>query len=572
MSGILQGSVSFWDAIVPKAHLENGSLNPTTRAHTLHSQAYHVDKPMVTPNLFHGEKDRPERTAGARAARPFISLAEQLKRMQAAESARHLDDTRHSGDEVLAPSLTPLPKVPIDEESSEEDSEEPSDSEALDGDDEYQDEDYNNDDCETASDASDTSRPESRLPHRTPRKSGSGLRSHAGTLKDRNKTTAPKRKTAPSRRASANGKRAGKRAKTAAKDDFEQDYQVSENDEDDGDKEDFGMSRDLDRLTQAGARSPESSPSPVLMVPRSHRRRWTKEEEACLQSLRCQGKSWEHIATSVLGRTVYSLKARWRDHSLKPIEARTKGHRREYLSSGTDISAMAKIPSRRLWSKEEDDLLVSLLAKGKPFECVTRYMNGRGFDACNRRWERIKGHYPRGTKPLKRRKRNRKGDLSEREDTHSSTSSPPDQEVEEADSDGTFEGYYPESSRDESSRSDSSFNTPPAKQSFLKAVVIPEKSRSTVADKIPKVAATSTDHNSQLTATNSVAGGRISSTGTNVSLRWDPPNLQPVTTTRDLMTTKKERFNGKGLLLRGFEERETQEPGLRLHRSNSFLL
>ena len=572
MSGILQGSASFWDAIVPKAHLENGSLNPTTRAHTLHSQAYHVDKPMVTPNLCHGEKDRPERTAGARAARPFISLAEQLKRMQAAESARHLDDTRHSGDEVLAPSLTPLPKVSIEEESSEEDSEEPSDTEASDGDDEYQDEDYNDDDCETASNASDTSRLESRPPHRTPRKSGSGLRSHTGTLKDRSKTTAPKRKTAPSRRASANGKRAVKRAKIAAKDNFEQNYEGSDNDEDGERGGDFGVSRNWDRLTRASAQRPESSPSPVLMVPRSHRRRWTKEEEACLQSLRCQGKSWEHIATSELGRTVYSLKARWRDHSLKPIEARTKGHRREYLSSGTDISAMAKIPSRRLWSKEEDDLLVSLLAKGKPFECVTRYMNGRGFDACNRRWERIKGHYPRGTKPLKRRKRNRKGDLSEREDTHSSTSSPPDQEVEEADSDGTFEGYYPESSRDESSRRDSSFNTPPAKQSFLKAVVIPGKSRSTVADRTPKIAATSTDHHSQLAPSGSVAGAQDSRSGTIVSPRSNSPDLKSVITTRDLMTTKKERFNGKGLLLRGFEERETQEPGSRLHRSNSYPL
>ena len=565
MSGRFRDPAPFRDSIVPSVPPGKGGRNPAMRAHSSRSQAYHVDKPIVTANVFHKGKHTPEPTARVRLTRPCISLAEQLKRIQAAEREKQVDDAKYSGGEASTPTPA-LPKVPIDEEpsaeSSESSSEEPSDTEASSEDEEYLDEDYDNDDYESTSHASSTLRQESRPLHGTSRKPGTGLRGKTRSLKQRSRTTAPKRKTIHSRRASANGKRVRKRAKIAADEDFEQDYEGSGNDED---EEDFSVSPDSNRLSQAGARRPELPPFLALFPSPRHKKRWTKKEDAVLFSLLQQGKSWEYIATIALGRTVVSTRCHWAEL----MDKSSKGHIQGHLASA--ISATAKMSPKKkywYWSKEEDDMLVNLRAEGKTVEYISETIPGRPYQACKACLRNLK---EKG-KGLKNCRPDGKRDPSQCQDVHAPASSQLDQEGEEADSDATFKGHYPDSSRDENPPIAASVETPPTKHSYLKAVVVREKFRPTAASKTPQVVATSTQHRSRLEPT-PVAKRQWPSTGTtyHVPPYSDPPDPQPVITTGDVKVKKEPSSNEDQSFRGGFEKRRTREPGPR-HRSNSFPL
>ena len=125
---------------------------------------------------------------------------------------------------------------------------------------------------------------------------------------------------------------------------------------------------------------------------------WTKEEEETLFRLRKQGKTWEYIAEFVPGRTWRGAKAHWcwlRRVGLKPIEAQTRRRRPSHNSSAVSMMAETlKLDYRSIWSKEQDDKLISLRTQGLPWRCISRRIPGKRYYAVYNRWQRIKNRYP----------------------------------------------------------------------------------------------------------------------------------------------------------------------------------
>ena len=467
----------FWEFIVPSARLEKGRLDPTTGAYPAsHPRSNHVEElestqPVVrkdkqiphiiptanvtdlSPHLgvtpkatkpverrakggseastrakptdFYAsvaedfertqaqpvicrEKSRPGPTAKARSGLPYISLAEQLKRTQHIESVEHADDGKLTEGGILAPTST-LHKEDEDEELSGESE----DTEGSDNDEEY----YEIDN-ESASDVS-SSATQRAQPYGTPRSASARLRGKGGKwqVKPRKATTS-KRKTAPPQPAGATGRRLRIRVKYVFE---ESDEGFEENDEGEREEEAFQGSAPHNAHRPAKAYAQGKNFRIVPALPPSARRYqpWTKKEEWTLLHLRNQGKSWEYIGEHVLGRTASGARNHWdhmRTESLKPVKARAQSRRRRQKASV--ISAMAKIPrSNKSWSKEEERMLISLRAKGKTIDYISRRIKTKGYAACERRWGRIKGQYPQAVMASERRKSDKKANASDQPDS-----------------------------------------------------------------------------------------------------------------------------------------------------------
>ena len=125
---------------------------------------------------------------------------------------------------------------------------------------------------------------------------------------------------------------------------------------------------------------------------------WTKEEEETLFRLRKQGKTWEYIGESVLGRTGGGAKNQWcrlRRVALKPSDAQTRRRRLPHNSSVVSLMAKTlKLDYRPIWTKEQDEKLISLRTQGLPLLQISRSIQGKDYKAVRRRWYRIKNRHP----------------------------------------------------------------------------------------------------------------------------------------------------------------------------------
>ena len=164
---------------------------------------------------------------------------------------------------------------------------------------------------------------------------------------------------------------------------------------------------------------------------------WTKEEEETLFRLRKQGKTWEYVCKSLPRRTMEAIKNRWyrlKKMALKPIEARTTRRRlHHYPSVISPMVETLKIDYRSTWSKEQDDMLVSLRPQGLPINYISRRIPGKSDRAVWKRWQRIKDRYPQVTPNCGESRTGKKGIPSIRQNkSHSSLSTEYDGEENEA--------------------------------------------------------------------------------------------------------------------------------------------
>lgn len=248
--------------------------------------------------------------------------------------------------------------------------------------------------------------------------------------------------------------------------------------------------------------------------------------------LRKQGKGWKYIGECVLGRTAEGANSHWKllmRESLKDVEMRNK--RRLRRQDWPVFSAMAKIPRKnRPWSKEEDEELISLRARGKTWTTITRRLQGRSDHACKLRWTKLKNQCPHAIGASKEAEVDRKSVSSENQNAHSFTASQLDLETEDAGFESrsvTVGCDDPGSSTNSNSPVDAGMDTTSAKQPDGESVVVQGGFVSVDASKRFEFKATSTGHHNQH-AVNSVRDSEAPSPITEGSEHWKQPDLQPV--------------------------------------------
>ena len=277
-----------------------------------------------------------------------------------------------------------------------------------------------------------------------------------------------------------------------------------------------------------------------------------------------QGKDWGYIGERVLGRTMQGIIGHWdylRRESLKPVEMRNK--RRFRRKDRSLVSAMAKIPRmNKRWSKEEDEEMISLRAKGKSLKSISKRMGGRAYRACKSHWSKIKDQSPQAITASQYPEVNRKRFPMEIQNAHSSTASQLDQQAEDIDFDSrsVTVGYDdPKSSTNCGLPIEAGIDTSSAKQPDRETVVVQGGFVSADASKSPKSKASSTSHHNQHAANPSPV--------TMESGELNQPDVQSVVARSESKTQKESSFQ-KDLMRRGFlsllEEREAREP--RTHR------
>ena len=179
--------------------------------------------------------------------------------------------------------------------------------------------------------------------------------------------------------------------KESDKDSDEESYQDSDEESD----EEKAVDTNVNRPARGRARAKNVSGLRVLPPLSGSNRTWTTKEEETLFNLRKQGKSWKYIGEE-LGRTAKAAVDRWgalRTASLQPIKTRSKRIRRFHSSSF--LSALGEMGSKhRPWTKEEDSILISLRAQGKTIRYISGRLPGRGYDATQLHWLKIKSQYP----------------------------------------------------------------------------------------------------------------------------------------------------------------------------------
>ena len=541
-----------WGNIVPPVRLDEGSLNHTIGARSAYFQTNHAEELKRT----HEEQARQEFTATA-PAHHYVSLAEQFRRIQPVENDKDDDEGRLSEDKVLV-------SYPVLQE--EENNEQP-----FGGSDDTDDSDWNeehdNDDSETASDTSGPATRKLQPSHGTPRRAITRVRGSLTKLKGPSRTTASQRKTAPSQPSGANGKGPRKR-KRHATEESEEDL-----DEDDGEEEALKVPHIAKHMTKIWAQrqrlSTSTGPAPLVRS----QQRWTKEEEEILFSLRNQGKGWKFISERVLGRTETGVRSHWdcmRTKSLKPVEMRTKG-----LKNSSVISAMAKIPLKgKRWSKEEEEILISLRSQGKTLRYVSSQLPGREYSACKWRWRMLKNRYPQIVTAFKDPNADEERGPTNCQDANSPTANQLDREADWDSQSTTADGDYPISITSGYSNIEADMDTSPPKQPYQKAaaVVVHGSFVPAVASKRTEYKAASTEYHNQQAA-NSITDGEDSSTDSYVSAKSNLPDLQSLAASRRDLERQKESSSGKDLLFRGlsFLRKESETRKLGPHRrSNSW--
>ncbi|CAD6566379.1 MAG: hypothetical protein ASARMPREDX12_008213 [Alectoria sarmentosa] len=463
LSGASKRPDAFWALIVPSACLEKGRLDPTMGAHPAHPRVNHDEElkgsqpvvregkgtpqaitranatnllphPSVTPKnkkpVESRAKGRPEPTARAQPAHPYISVAKQLERTRPVVSDEHAHDGGLSELQVSA-STPALHKGDKGEESSG-----PDDTDGLNGDEDYF-EDEIESGSETASDASSPATRRSQVPDVTPRRASARARENWGEwLKEPGKATAPNRKTVPSQPASTEGSRPRKRVRTVVEISDEESVEESDEEYD----EEYAANRrvplNVTRVAK-GRGQGQSFPVVKALPPLSRQHQpWTGKEEETLFSLRNRGKSWKYIGERILGRTVSGVKGHWdcmRTESLQPVETRDKGRRRRQKSSV--VSVMARTPRKKSsWTEKEEEILISLRARGKTLRYICKRIPGKKYGACKMHWRQIKDQYPQAVITPKIIESNGKEDSWNRQDAYSSYANQLDQEAKEAES------------------------------------------------------------------------------------------------------------------------------------------
>ena len=135
------------------------------------------------------------------------------------------------------------------------------------------------------------------------------------------------------------------------------------------------------------------------LPPRPYGDIWTKKEDETLFRLRKQGKTWEHIGEYLPGRTVESAHNRWsrlKRMALDGTEAQIRGRRLPHHPPVISplMAETLKLDYRPIWSKEQDEKLISLRTQGLPLTQISRIIQGRGYKAIWNRWQKIKNLYP----------------------------------------------------------------------------------------------------------------------------------------------------------------------------------
>lgn len=513
------------------------------------------------------QKGNPEvtvRAHPAHPAHPYIDFAEQLKPTQLVKFNKHTGPSGFSECEVSAPKPT-LHKG----HSNEEPSEGSDDTEESDGE-----RDDDDDNSETASDASSSATRRSRTSYSTPQRAiGKIQGSRTRWLKEPSDATVPKRKTAPSQSASDRRRRRRKRVKYVADE--------SDEDSDEGDEVDEDVNikgkENSDRGVLHGVRGPakvraRGKKMSILpnQPPLSRRHQpWTKKEDEILFSLRNEGKSNKYIAERVLGRTTSGVKGRWgamRGESLRPVETRLKGCRRGNKSSV--ISAMAQIPAKcRPWSKEDEETMISLRARGKTFKYVSKRIHGKSYDACKAHWRKMKSQYPQAVTISQIHESSRKQDTSDHQDPQLSSTSRLDQEVKEAQSNSRSAIVESEDHKlihKSDSPNDADVDISSAKQTYQKSVAANVSVESAVTSKTPKSKATAIDQCDQR-ASKTLTFSEDTSPRGNGSARQNQPDTKSVIARGD--SQNRESMATLGSTIAHISAQGTQKPGT--HRRSS---
>lgn len=431
-----------------------GGLEPSMRAS--HSSIAEDLKHTQAQPVIRREKSSAKPTAIVQSARPYVTLGEMFKRIQATESVEHLDDGKLSATQHWG-----LTRASHKRDEEAEPSEAYDDTEGPDSDDDDV-ENARENDGGTASYTSYSTTQRSQLSRVTPQRANAGARGLQGkSPKEPSKSTVPKQKTTSSRAASVGWSRPRKRVKLMTKDsdgaedeeedegeyegedegeDEEEDdgeYDDEDEEEDDGeyDNEDdegydeeegegeqefSGEDEEQDENAgehkekaaartvrhnathpaKASSQAQRSSVFPVRPPLSRSCKSWTKKEYETLFDLRRnQGKSWTYIGKVVLGRTAKAAVSRWdmlMKESAKPVEARMKGRRGRQISSL--VARMAKMPKmprmRKVWLEEEDELMIRLRTQGKSIKYIWSRIPWRGYEACKQHWLKIKDQYP----------------------------------------------------------------------------------------------------------------------------------------------------------------------------------
>ena len=162
-----------WGNIVPSGRLDEGRLNHTTGAPSAYFPTKHAEELKRTQSVTREEQARQGSTATAQPAHPYVSLAEQFRRIQPVEDDKDDDESRLSEDKDLIP-------YPVlqEEENNENYFGGPDDT-----DDSEWNEEHDNDDSETASDTSGPATRKLQPSHGTPRRTITRVRGSLTKLK-----------------------------------------------------------------------------------------------------------------------------------------------------------------------------------------------------------------------------------------------------------------------------------------------------------------------------------------------------------------------------------------------------
>ena len=530
---------AFWGMIVPSTRLGKSRPSPTTRLRATYTPITHAKELKSTQPVARKEEARHEPVIRAQPVHSYISSTESLELVPSVQSDRHTDDDKPSEDKVLALDSDPK-SVDSDEESSggsdktdgsdgdgecnDDDNETASggsdSTEGSDGDGEY-----NEDSNETASDTSGFSTRRLHPSHRTSRSGSTSVRGRLGKLTKPSRITALKRKIS-SHPASTNDKRPKKRGRFVV-DESEED--IEEEEEDD---EALSVPHHVNRSTKDSAQTQQLSSLTTVPPLSRYYGAWTNDQEETLYRLRNEGKDWEYIGERVLGRTASGARGHWeklRSESLKSLGNQNKGRLRR--QDDPLVKVMAKTPQKRKpWSKEEEELLVTLRAQGMTLRYASRQIRGRGYSACKGHWRRIKDRYPFAISASKLARTDGKSVPSD-----SSNTSQLEQEAVDAGFDSrsaTLEGDDLKSSTN-GDPPITVVDTVPTDRLYAQAVLIHGNFVSANRSKRPKFKAPSTDHHDQQAA-NPTTVGEALAPGTQGSLLSNQPGMGSFNARRNL--------------------------------------
>ena len=507
-------SDAFWGMIVPSTLLGKSRPSPTTRLRATYSPITHAKELKSTQSMARKEEARHEPVIRAQPVHSYISSTESLELVPSVQSDRHTDDDKPSEDKVLA-----LDSAPESVDSDEESSGGSDKTDGSDGDEECNDDDnetasggsdntegsdgdgeYNEDSNETASDTSGSSTRKLQPSHRTSRSGSTSVRGRLGKLTKPSRIIALKRKIS-SHPASTNDKRSRKRGRFVV-DESEED--IEEEEEEEKDDEALSVPHHVNRSTKNSAQTQQSSSLTTVPPLSRYYGAWTNDQEETLYRLRNEGKDWEYIGERVLGRTASGARGHWeklRSESLKSLGNLNKGRLRR--QDDPLVKVMAKIPQKRKpWSKEEEELLVTLRAQGMTLRYASRQIRGRGYSACKGHWRRIKDRYPFVISASKLARTDGESVPSNSQDAHSSNTSQLEQEAVDAGFDSrsaTLEGDDLKSSTNGDSPI-TVVDTVSRNRLYAQAVVIHGNFVSANGSKRPKFKAPSTDHHDQQAA------------------------------------------------------------------------